>query len=579
MTRFFIAVLLLLFSQLAWSQTPTPEPAPTVVIPMDSPSPYLVPEATATPALQSIEPTFATPRGSLESFMAAMAQAGPLRPDLYVEARSHLNLEDIPAVMRDEQGLSLCQQLYAILLTDARGPRTLKLDPKTQKVTVYQQSSGDKIKMERLKDGRWVVDQESVKLIPKMYLVLGKEGKITLWRLDALDFELLGINGNIWLCLLLLPLLSYLVGRLATLALGSALARLLPKQIGHEILHEKRALRPLGWLFASLVFWIGISALDLPSWLLLILSIVVKIVATWSAILTAFRASDYGAQYAGRLTAKTTTKFDDMLIPLARRTFKTVVGILGLLFLAQNLDIEVWSLFAGFSIFGAMVALAGQDMVKNFFGSVTVLMDQPFTVGDWIVVEGVEGVVEDVGFRSTRIRTFYDSLITLPNSKLITASVDNYGARNYRRYTKKLPILWSTSPEKLEAFCEGIRELVRSHPYTRKDSYQIWVNDVSNYALEILVYVFWAAPDWNTELRERHRFLVDVHRLASELGIEFALPTQKLFLNQPETATEKIEDTFDLKSFEAVRQQGRDSTKTLLSRSLPKDKPPPEVIS
>ncbi len=578
MIRYVTAFLLLMFWQVAWAQTPTPKPAPTVVIPMDSPSPYLAPGASATPNLEAVEPSFATPQGSLESFMTEMAQAGPLRPDLYVQARRHLNLADIPAVMRDEQGLSLCQQLYAILLTDGRSPRTLKLNPQSQTVTIYRQPSGDEISMERLEDGRWVVDQTSVKLIPKMYLVLGRQGKITLWRLDALDFELLGINGNIWLCLLLLPLLSYGVGRLATLVLGAALVRLLPKHIGHEILHEKRALRPLGWLFASLIFWIGISALDLPSWILLVLTIAVKIVATGAAILTAFRASDYGARYAARLTSRTVTKFDDMLIPLARRTFKTVVGILGLLFLAQNLDIEVWSLFAGFSIFGAMVALAGQDMVKNFFGSITVLMDQPFTVGDWIVVDGVEGVVEDVGFRSTRIRTFYDSLVTLPNSKLITASVDNYGARNYRRYTKKLPILWSTSPEKLEAFCEGIRELVRSHPYTRKDSYQIWVNDVSDYAIEILIYVFWAAPDWNTELRERHRFLVDMHRLASDLGIEFALPTQKLFLNQSEDPSENIEDTFDLKSFEAVQKQGRDATKALLSRSLPKDKPPPEVI-
>ena len=101
----------------------------------------------------------------------------------------------------------------------------------------------------------------------------------------------------------------------------------------------------------------------------MILTVVVKVTICLSLVVAAFRASDAISIYAAKFTAGTSTKFDDMLIPLIRRTVKTLVAIIGLLFMAQNLDIQVWSLFAGFSIFGAMVALAGQDMVKNFFGS------------------------------------------------------------------------------------------------------------------------------------------------------------------------------------------------------------------
>jgi len=212
--------------------------------------------------------------------------------------------------------------------------------------------------------------------------------------------------------------------------------------------------------------------------------------------------------------------------------------------------------------------------VKNFFGSVTVLTDQPFAVGDWIVVNGMEGTVEEVGFRSTRIRTFYDSLITLPNSQLITASVDNYGKRNYRRYTKKLAIKWTTSPDVLEAFCEGIRELVRSHPYTRKDSFQVWVNDINDYSLQVLIYIFWRTPDWNTELRERHRFLLDLHRLAKKLDIEFAYPSQRLFMNEEE---EDFTTDFLLEDQESARVRGKDVTQGLLQGSLPEKTPPPAV--
>lgn len=104
-------------------------------------------------------------------------------------------------------------------------------------------------------------------------------------------------------------------------------------------------------------------------------------------------------------------------------------------------------------------------------------MDRPFEVGDGVVVGDVEGTVEEVGFRSTRIRTFYNSLITLPNSNLIKASVDNLGDRRLRRWQITLGIAHNTPPELIDAFCEGVRELVRNHPYTRKDYFHVSFND------------------------------------------------------------------------------------------------------
>ena len=182
------------------------------------------------------------------------------------------------------------------------------------------------------------------------------------------------------------------------------------------------------------------------------------------------------------------------------------------------------------------LALAAQDTVSNFFGSLMVILDRPFQVGDWIKTGDVEGTVEEVGFRSTRIRTFYNSLITLPNANLIKASVDNLGDRTYRRWSTRLGIAYDTPPEKIDAFCEGIRELVRKHPYTRKDYYHVYFNEFGSDSLQILVYVFFFTPDWATELRERHRLGVDIVRLAAELEIEFAFPTQTLYLRREEWA-------------------------------------------
>ncbi|MEO1087164.1 MAG: mechanosensitive ion channel family protein, partial [Acidobacteriota bacterium] len=178
-------------------------------------------------------------------------------------------------------------------------------------------------------------------------------------------------------------------------------------------------------------------------------------------------------------------------------------------------------------------ALAAQDTVKNLFGSLTVILDQPFSVGDWVKIGDIEGTVVELGFRSTRIKTFYDSTITLPNAGLISASVDNLGARTYRRWSTTLSLAYETPAEKVEAFCEGVRELVRKHPQTRKDSYQVYLNSFSAASIDVLLYIFFQTPDWAGELAARHRMALDIMRLAQSLGVEFAYPTQTLYLKRP----------------------------------------------
>jgi MscS family membrane protein len=205
--------------------------------------------------------------------------------------------------------------------------------------------------------------------------------------------------------------------------------------------------------------------------------------------------------------------------------------VVGVLFVAQNLNVNVTSLVAGLGIGGLAFALAAKDTVENLFGSFTVLMDRPFQIGDWVVIGELEGTVEELGLRSTRIRTFYNSVITVPNSRLVHTAVDNLGARRYRRVKCMISVQYDTPPERLDAFCEGIRELIRRHPYTRKDYYLVYFNEFADSSLNILLYAFHETPDWPTELRERHRLFTDVVRLAQRLGIEFAFPTRTLHLS------------------------------------------------
>ncbi len=177
-----------------------------------------------------------------------------------------------------------------------------------------------------------------------------------------------------------------------------------------------------------------------------------------------------------------------------------------------------------------------------------------------------------MGFRSTRIRTFYNSLITLPNGNLISAVVDNMGSRRYRRVTATLSLTYDTPPEKIDAFCEGVRELICRHPYTRKDYYHVYLNAFSASSLDVMLYAFFEAKDWSIELREKHRLFNDIIRLAARLGVEFAFPTQTLFIN-PEAGNDEPEVP------DAVTD-GRREAREIVKGTLgdPARRPPPVVF-
>ena len=163
------------------------------------------------------------------------------------------------------------------------------------------------------------------------------------------------------------------------------------------------------------------------------------------------------------------------------------------------------------------------------------LADRPFEIGDWVVIdEKVEGTVEQVGIRSSRVRTFHNSEIIVPNSLLTNAIVDNMGRRKFRRFKTHLQIKYNTPVDRIESMCAGIRQLVQNNPYARKESAHVYLNQFSECSIDILVYVFFDCSDWSVELRERHCLLMDILRLAEKIGVEFAFPTRTLEIDGPE---------------------------------------------
>ena len=258
-----------------------------------------------------------------------------------------------------------------------------------------------------------------------------------------------------------------------------------------------------------------------------ILSISLSIAIFW----VIYNLIDVFAEYLTHVTGRTENSLDDQLVPLVRKTLRVFIVVLGVIVILQNNGYNVASLIAGLGIGGLAVALAAKDTLANFFGSITIFVDRPFRMGDWIKTSAAEGTVEEVGFRSTRIRTFYNSVVSVPNSSLANSEIDNLGMREFRRLKTMLNLTYDTSPEQMEAFVEGIKAIVKANLNFRQDYYEIHFHAFGAHSLDVLVYVFFSVPDWSTELQQRHNFLLEILRLAKALKVEFAFPTQTLHID------------------------------------------------
>lgn len=380
-----------------------------------------------------------------------------------------------------------------------------------------------------------------------------------------------------WLGLFVLALIGVVIDKLVTTLLEKGVTSRLGERLGAlDPTELKSALRPAGLLAGALFWWLlGIRLLDLPIFVYDVLDVALRFIVATTLVWVLYRTVDLIAVVLEDRAAKSANKFDDLLVPLVRKSLKLFVIAFGLVFIAQAMGHNIATLLAGLGIGGVAIALAAQDLVKNLFGSLMVIVDRPFQVGDWVYIGGTEGTVEEVGFRSTRIRTFYNSVITLPNANLINTAVDNYGARRYRRWSTHLSLPYSTSADKIEAFCEGVRELIRRHSYTRKDAFEVHLNKFGPHSLEVMLYVFFEVPDWSTELRERHRLALDILRLASELGVEFAFPTQSLYLQRPGPGSEPPQTDDFAQVVEKAHRAGRERAEALAAGSVKGQVPPP----
>jgi MscS family membrane protein len=464
---------------------------------------------------------------------------------LHWQQTGHQNLDKVATTMKlyegsKEEKIELANELKKVL--DARG-LLVEYDaiPNTRNYVDTLSGLQQYILFEELpeiyltkKDNEWVFSEATIDQIPILYRQTFSS------FVEAVVSELPESTRKVWLGLEIWQYLAIFCWLLIGLVLRKIFEFILDNYIHRlakktsfewddDLINELD--KPAGFIFMMAFWFATFTNLQLSVTVNYYLSLILEVAVSVGFIWLFYNLSNVFSKYLGVLTSKTETKLDDQLVPLIRKTLRFFVLVMGLILILQNNGYNVASLIAGLGIGGLAIALAARDTLANFFGSITIFVDKPFRIGDWIKVGSVEGTVEEVGFRSTRIRTFYNSLVSVPNSTISNNDVDNMGLREYRRLLTTLNLTYSTSPEQMEAFVEGIKAIVKSNSHFRQDFYEVHFNAIGAHSLDVMVYVFFKVPDWSTELQQKHNFFLEVLKLAKEVGVEFAFPTQTLHVD------------------------------------------------
>lgn len=216
----------------------------------------------------------------------------------------------------------------------------------------------------------------------------------------------------------------------------------------------------------------------------------------------------------------------DFLLKVLRGAIYVVAGFIVITLLGINLN----GLVAGLGISGVIVTLAAQDTAKNLFGGIVIFLDKPFVVGDWIEISEYEGTVEDITFRSTRVRTFENSLVNIPNSVIANVSIINWSKMEKRRYKTNLCIQIDTPLEKLEKFQKRVKEMLQERDAIYDDSIIVKFDEIKDNGINILVCSYTDSVDYPSYLAEKENINRKIMKILREENIELAYDTKTVYV-------------------------------------------------
>jgi len=220
-------------------------------------------------------------------------------------------------------------------------------------------------------------------------------------------------------------------------------------------------------------------------------------------------------------------------MPLIKRTLGFFFVILSILVIAERMGADVKTYLAGLGIGGLAFALAAQDTIANMFGSFVVVLDHPFRVGDTVRIAGNEGTVEDIGLRSTRLRTGERTLIVLPNKLVAQEAITNLSRMPQRRVDQTIGLTYDTTAEQMTAIVADIRALLKSDPGVHPSLVAVYFADYADSSLNVQIVYFTGDPDWQKHMEVKERINLQIMRAVAARGLSFAFPTQTVIHQNP----------------------------------------------
>ncbi len=232
-------------------------------------------------------------------------------------------------------------------------------------------------------------------------------------------------------------------------------------------------------------------------------------------------------------------EIDRIIAEFTAKFLRFLIIALAISIIAQEWEYDVSGFLAGLGLGGLAFALAAKDAVANLFGGLIIILDKPFSVGDWIMTPSVEGTVEEMSFRSTKVRTFANSLVTVPNSVVANEAVTNWSRMHKRRVSFHLGVTYTTPRVKLQNCVNQIKSMLENHPEVHPDLIMVRFDVFSNSSLDIFIYFFTKTIVWAEHLRVKEEINLKIMEILEEEGVSIAFPSRSIYFeNRLNTAPE-----------------------------------------
>lgn len=232
---------------------------------------------------------------------------------------------------------------------------------------------------------------------------------------------------------------------------------------------------------------------------------------------------------------KTNIKLDEILIPFLSRAFQFIIIAIAFSIILQEFNYHIGGLITGLGIGGLAISLAAKDALANLFGGVIIVTEKPFTIDDWIMTPSVEGTVEDISFRSTKVRTFDQGLVIVPNATLANEAITNWSEMGKRRIYFNLRLTYSTPLETIKKVAKRIEAILQHHQEIHQETIIVRVNEFEENGVDIMIYCFTKTIDWEEHLAIHEDINLQILNILEEKQAQIAIPTQKLYVKNDET--------------------------------------------